>query len=44
MALADFLAELDALVRDATAAFAAAGDAAALEAARIEFLGAKAAG
>ena len=41
MALADFLAELDALAREATAAFAAAGDAAALEAARIEFLGAK---
>ena len=41
MALADFMAELDALARDATAAFAAAGDAAALEAARIEFLGAK---
>jgi phenylalanyl-tRNA synthetase alpha chain len=41
MALADFLTELDGLVREATAAFEAAGDAAALEAARIEFLGAK---
>ena len=41
MALADFLSELDCLARDATAAFAAAGDAAALEAARVEFLGAK---
>jgi phenylalanyl-tRNA synthetase alpha chain len=41
MSLSDFLAELDTLVRDATAAFAAAGDAAALETARIEFLGAK---
>ena len=41
MALADFVAELDALVCDATVAFGAAGDAAALETARIEFLGAK---
>jgi phenylalanyl-tRNA synthetase alpha chain len=41
MALTDFVAELDALVRDATAAFGAARDAAALETARIEFLGAK---
>ena len=41
MALAEFLSELDSLTRDAGAAFAAAGDAAALEAARIEFLGAK---
>ena len=41
MALAEFLSELDALARDATAALAAAGDAAALEAARIQFLGAK---
>ena len=41
MALAEFLAELDQLSRDALAAFQAAGDAAALEAARIEFLGMK---
>lgn len=41
MAVADFLSELDALARDAAAAFAAAKDAVALEAARIEFLGAK---
>ena len=41
MALADFLSDLDTLARDATAALAAAGDAAALEAARIQFLGAK---
>ena len=41
MALAEFLAELDSLVRDAAAAFDVAADAAALEAARIEFLGAK---
>jgi phenylalanyl-tRNA synthetase alpha chain len=41
MALADFLAELDHLISDATAAFGAAGDAAALEAARVQFLGAK---
>ncbi len=41
MALNDFLAELDALAGDATGAFNAAADAAALEAARIEFLGAK---
>jgi phenylalanyl-tRNA synthetase alpha chain len=41
MALAEFLAELDELAREATAAFAAAGDAAALEAARVQFLGAK---
>jgi phenylalanyl-tRNA synthetase alpha chain len=41
MALADFLSELDALARDAAAAFDAAKDAAGLEAARIEFLGAK---
>jgi phenylalanyl-tRNA synthetase alpha chain len=40
MALADFVAELDALQRDATTAFAAAADAGALEAARIHFLGA----
>ena len=41
MALAEFLAELDHLSRDALAAFQAAADAAALEAARIEFLGMK---
>jgi phenylalanyl-tRNA synthetase alpha chain len=41
MALAEFLAELDSLLRDATAAFGAASDAAALEAARVEFLGAR---
>ena len=41
MALADFLSELDTLARDAMAAFDAAKDAAALETARIEFLGAK---
>ncbi|MFW5693362.1 MAG: phenylalanine--tRNA ligase subunit alpha [Thermoguttaceae bacterium] len=41
MALPDFLAEMDTLVREATAQFDAAGDDAALEAARIEFLGAK---
>ena len=38
MALADYLAELDLLAHKATAAFAAAGDAAALEEARIEYL------
>lgn len=42
MALAQFIAELDALSADAAKAFAAVADAAALEAARIEFLGAKA--
>ena len=41
MALAEFLAELDELNQDALAAFQTAGDAAALEAARIEFLGMK---
>ena len=41
MALAEFLAELDALAREATAAFAAAGNDAAMEAARVQFLGAK---
>jgi phenylalanyl-tRNA synthetase alpha chain len=41
MALADYLAELDSLARDATVAFGAADDAAALEEARVEFLGAK---
>ncbi len=42
VALADFLADLDALEADATQAFDAAADADALEAARVEFLGAKA--
>ncbi|MEN0110658.1 MAG: phenylalanine--tRNA ligase subunit alpha, partial [Planctomycetota bacterium] len=42
MALAEFVADLDALESDARAAFDAAGDADALEAARVEFLGAKA--
>jgi phenylalanyl-tRNA synthetase alpha chain len=41
MALAEFLAELDNLAREATEALAAAKDAAALEAARIEFVGAR---
>ena len=41
MALAEFLAKLDQLSRDALAAFQAAADAAALEAARIDFLGMK---
>jgi phenylalanyl-tRNA synthetase alpha chain len=41
MATADYLAELDALLSAATERFAAAEDAAALEAARVEFLGAK---
>jgi len=41
MALAEFLAELDRLNHDALAAFQAAGDAAALDAVRIEFLGMK---
>jgi len=41
MALVEFLAELDQLNGDALAAFQAAGDAAAVEAARIEFLGMK---
>ncbi len=41
MALADFLAELDDLLAAAQAAFAAADGADAVEAARIEFLGAK---
>jgi phenylalanyl-tRNA synthetase alpha chain len=40
MNLAQFLAELDALLAEASAAFVAAGDTSALEAARIEFLGA----
>src|SRR5690606_35617962 len=42
MALTAFVSDLDALEREAQAAFAAAPDAAALETARIEFLGAKA--
>ncbi len=41
MSLADFLAELDHLSTDGASAFAAARDAAAIEAARVEFLGAK---
>ena len=41
MALSDFTAELDSLLEAATAAFAAAGDADSLEAARVEFIGAK---
>ena len=41
MALAEFLAELDQLQADAQSTFQAAADAEALEAARIEFLGAK---
>ncbi|HBO44587.1 MAG TPA: phenylalanine--tRNA ligase subunit alpha [Planctomycetaceae bacterium] len=41
MALMEFLKQLDDLLEQATAAFAAAGDAESLEAARIEFLGAK---
>ena len=41
MALADFVAELESLEKAAVAAFVAAKDAAALEAARIEFAGAK---
>jgi phenylalanyl-tRNA synthetase alpha chain len=41
VALDSFFADLKQLVADAEAAFAAAGDAEALEAARIEFLGAK---
>lgn len=41
MALAEFLSDLEQLESQATAAFAAAGDAAALEAARVQFLGAK---
>ena len=40
MALPDFLAALDSLLADAQHAFASAADAAALEVARIEFLGA----
>ena len=41
MALAEFLAQLDQLVADATATFSSATSVDALEAARIEFLGAK---
>ena len=41
MALQDFLAELDQLASDARVAFSSAADAEAVEAARIEFLGAK---
>jgi phenylalanyl-tRNA synthetase alpha chain len=41
MALAEFFGELDELVRQATARFEAASDAASVEAARVEFLGAK---
>ncbi len=41
MALIDFLAELDQLAEQAQTAFAEAGDADALEAVRIDFLGAK---
>lgn len=41
MALSDFVAELDSLVAGAKAAFAAATDADALEAARVEYVGAK---
>ena len=41
MALADFLANLDELARQAVAAFEAAGDLATLETARVCFLGAK---
>ena len=42
MALAEFVAELDALQKAAQSSLASVSDAAALEAARIEFLGAKA--
>ncbi len=41
MSLSNYLTELDSLARDAEAAFSSAGDAAAVEAARVEFLGAK---
>jgi len=40
MDLTQFLAQLDSLLAEASAAFSAAADAAALEAARVEFLGA----
>jgi phenylalanyl-tRNA synthetase alpha chain len=42
VALSDFIAELDRLAADAASAFTAATDSDALEAARVEFLGAKA--
>jgi phenylalanyl-tRNA synthetase alpha chain len=42
LALQDFIAELDTLAADAQSAFSGAGDRDALEAARVEFLGAKA--
>ncbi|MBA4016418.1 MAG: phenylalanine--tRNA ligase subunit alpha [Pirellula sp.] len=41
MSLAAFISDLDALAAEAATKFAAAADAAALEAARVEFLGAK---
>jgi phenylalanyl-tRNA synthetase alpha chain len=41
MALAEYIAELETLLADAQSAFAAAKSPEALEAARIEFLGAK---
>jgi len=41
MALAEFLAELDRLVQQGVAAFEAAADVSSLEAARVQFLGAK---
>jgi len=41
MSLANFLSELDALLADSQAQFDAAADAEAIEAARVEFLGAK---
>ncbi len=41
MALSDFLTELNVLLGEATAAFGAAGDAAALETVRVQFIGAK---
>ena len=41
MALAEFLAELDSLARKANETFAAVGDAVGLEAARVEFVGAR---
>ena len=42
LALAEFLADLDSLAEAAAQAFAASADDAALEEARVEFLGAKA--
>lgn len=41
MALQDFLSQLDSLLADARQSFSSAADAAAVEAARVEFLGAK---